>query len=192
MILSIVYRLVRCLLGCLMVTARREASKGAELLVLRHENAVLRRQIGRGRVPGGRPAVAGGTVPADPPAPMGRGIPGDPGDATGLAPATGRAQMGLHPPATSGMAAHSSRDPQARDPHGDGQSNVGTPTRTRRARQARPPDRSLHRVADPARCRGRPRTLAHGPDLEAVPHRAGPRVGANYSVTAADLVPSAG
>jgi putative transposase len=47
MIFSGVYLLVRCLLGCLMVLARRAASKDAELLVLRHENAVLRRQIGR-------------------------------------------------------------------------------------------------------------------------------------------------
>jgi len=38
---------LRCLLGCLMVLARRAASKDAELLVLRHENAVLRRQISR-------------------------------------------------------------------------------------------------------------------------------------------------
>ena len=47
MIFSGVYLLMRCLLGSLMVLARREVSKDAELLVLRHENAVLRRQISR-------------------------------------------------------------------------------------------------------------------------------------------------
>ena len=49
MIFSSLYLLVRSLLGCLMVLARREVSKDAELLVLRHENAVLRRQISRVR-----------------------------------------------------------------------------------------------------------------------------------------------
>jgi putative transposase len=48
-IFSVVYLLVRCLLGSLMVLARGEVSKDAELLVLRHENAVLRRQISRVR-----------------------------------------------------------------------------------------------------------------------------------------------
>ena len=47
MIFSVVYLLARRLLGCLMVLARREVSKEAELLVLRHENAVLRREVGQ-------------------------------------------------------------------------------------------------------------------------------------------------
>ena len=47
MTFPVVYLLARGLLGCLMMGARREASKDAELLVLRHENAVLRRQIRR-------------------------------------------------------------------------------------------------------------------------------------------------
>ena len=55
MIISVVYLLVRCLLGCLMVLTRHQVSKDAELLVLRHETAVLRRQISRVRYqPGDR------------------------------------------------------------------------------------------------------------------------------------------
>jgi putative transposase len=48
-IFSVGYLLARALLGCLMVLARRAVSKDAELLVLRHENAVLCRQISRVR-----------------------------------------------------------------------------------------------------------------------------------------------
>jgi len=48
-ITSVLYLLVRCLLGWLNVLTRRQASKDAELLVLRHQNAVLRRQVGRVR-----------------------------------------------------------------------------------------------------------------------------------------------
>jgi putative transposase len=54
-VIHVVYLLARCLLDCLVVRGRREMSKDAELLVLRHQNAVLRRQIGRVRYqPGDR------------------------------------------------------------------------------------------------------------------------------------------
>jgi hypothetical protein len=48
-LLSISYRFLRCLLGLTAVLVRRDLSKDAELLVLRHENTVLRRQISRVR-----------------------------------------------------------------------------------------------------------------------------------------------
>ena len=45
-LLSLAYRLLSCLFGLLMVLVRSDLSKDAELLVLRHENQVLRRQLG--------------------------------------------------------------------------------------------------------------------------------------------------
>lgn len=49
LLLSILYWLARWLLGLIAVLVRRDLGKDAELLVLRHENAVLRRQIARVR-----------------------------------------------------------------------------------------------------------------------------------------------
>src|ERR687896_2508928 len=49
LLLSILYRIVCWLVGLSAMLMRRDLSKDAELLVLRHENAVLRRQIARVR-----------------------------------------------------------------------------------------------------------------------------------------------
>jgi len=46
--LSLLYRLIRALFGLLAVIVRSDLSKDVELIVLRHENQVLRRQV-RGR-----------------------------------------------------------------------------------------------------------------------------------------------
>jgi transposase len=45
-LLSLLYRLMRCLLGLFAVLVRSDLSKDVELLVLRQENQVLRRQTG--------------------------------------------------------------------------------------------------------------------------------------------------
>ena len=45
MIISLLYRTTRALLSVPAILLRRDAGKDAELLVLRHQNAVLRRQV---------------------------------------------------------------------------------------------------------------------------------------------------
>ncbi len=126
MIFSVAYLLARRLLGCLMVLARREVSKDAELLVLRHQNAVLRRQIGRVRYqPGDRLWLAA----------LSRLIPRRRwGEVFAVTPATLLAwhrrlvarKLGLHQPAPSRSAVYGSRDPEARDRRRDRQSDLGT------------------------------------------------------------------
>jgi len=161
--LSVIYLLARCVLGCLMVRARREVSKDAEFLVLRHENAMLRRQTSKIRYqPGDRLWLAA----------LSRLIPQHRwSEVFAVTPATlltwhrrlVARKMGLHQPAASWTAAHRSHDPHARVPHGDAESGLGPPASTRRAHQVRPPDRGVHRLADPARRRDRPRTPRIGP-----------------------------
>jgi hypothetical protein len=140
---------------------RGEAPKDAELLVLRHENAVLRRQIGRVRY---QPAdrlwlsALSRLIPRQRRAEVFAVTPG-----TLLAwhrrlVTPGHPQMGLPKPAASRTTVHRSRDPQACHPHRDGQSGVGAPARARRTRRARPLHRGLHGVADRAGCRDGSRT----------------------------------
>lgn len=49
MLLKIVYLLTCRMLGLAVLVFRGDLAMGAELLVLRHENAILRRHVGRVR-----------------------------------------------------------------------------------------------------------------------------------------------
>jgi hypothetical protein len=60
-----------------------------------------------------------------------------------MTPATGHRRKGLDELVASRAAVHGSRDPQARDPHRDGESGVGASARARRIRQAQPPELDL-------------------------------------------------
>ncbi len=90
-----------------------------------------------GPLPAG-PAVARSTVATGPAPAMGRGVHGDPGDAACLAPAAGRPHVGLHQQAPSRSAVYGSRDPEARDRHRDGQSDLGTLPRANSSRLGHP------------------------------------------------------
>ena len=97
MTIRMLYLIFVRLTGWIALLARSAASKDAELLVLRQEVAVLRRQHPEPRLDWADRAVIAAlarlSLPraADHPA-------GDPGDAAPLAPAAGPLAMGLSPP----------------------------------------------------------------------------------------------
>src|SRR5689334_20705673 len=86
---SLVYLLLRQILQMLTQLARDGGAKDVELLVLRHQVAVLRRQVHRPRTPPGRLRGAGGPVPAAASRPP-VGVLRHPGHAPALAPAAAR------------------------------------------------------------------------------------------------------
>jgi hypothetical protein len=167
-IVSLLYQLTRRLLSAPVVLLRGDTAKDAELLVLRHENAVLRRQIpGKVRY-----------EPADrfcsPPCP--RCSPDAAGTRSSLSnlrrswqPQIHRREVGLQcPPMPQRTAAHPRDDQEARLPVGPRKPTLGAQENPRRTGRTRTPDRRIDRVEDPELSQHRSRLLTTG---SATPHR---------------------
>jgi len=127
-LLSLAYRLLRFLFSLLAVLVRSELSKDIELLVLRHENQVLRRQLGgclrwdrAGRLwlAALSRLVSRRRWPEI--------FPGHPGHDLALAPEPRRPQVGLHQSAPARTAVHRDLGQGADRPDGAGEPGLGPP-----------------------------------------------------------------
>ena len=147
--LKIVYLLVRQVLGLAILMFRGDGAKEAELLVLRHENAVLRRYAGRVRY---EPGVVRRVGPASSPQALDRYLPRDASNAPGLAPQAGREEVRHQQPTQAWPSANSPEHSSPCCPAGEGESTVGVPPDPRRADETRSDGRAVHGAGDPACC----------------------------------------
>jgi len=174
-VLKIVYLLTCRVLGLAVLVFRGDRAKDAELLVLRHQNAVLRRHAGRVRYePGDRVWLAAlarriprrrwtgvfSVTPATLPA-WHRKLAGSKYD-------TSKRRKPGRPPTVPGIARLVVRLAKE-NPLGGHRRIHGE------MGEARRDDRAIHRAGDPACCGHRPSAAPRRPDVAAVPARPGCR-----------------
>jgi hypothetical protein len=125
-LLSLVYRLLRCLFGLLAVLVRSDLSKDIELLVLRHENQVLRRQLsGRLRWDHADRLWLAALSRLVSRCQWPEIFPGHPGHDLALAPEPRRSQVGLHQPLPARAALHRALGQGADRPNSAGEPSLG-------------------------------------------------------------------
>jgi hypothetical protein len=151
-LLSLAYRLLRCLFGLLAVLARSDLSKDAELLVVRHENQALRRQLaGRRRWDHADRVWLAALSRLVSRRRCAEVFPGHPGHGPALAPRPRRPQMGLQRTASARTAAHPDLGQDTDHPDGTGEPSLGPPENPGRAGTAGTRDRRVNGMGDPAR-----------------------------------------
>jgi len=126
MIVSFGYSILRQALRLIVLGMRDERANEVEILVLRHQVAVLRRQVKRLDLEPVDRGGALGLVPVAAPSAMG-GVPGHPGHAVALAPQLDRPQVDLSA-APAGASAGPGRDPGTGAAACDGEPDVGAPS----------------------------------------------------------------
>src|SRR2546423_4747327 len=156
--------------GWLVLLGRSQASKDAEIMVLRHEVMMLQRQAAPARAGLGRPRGPGGTGPAA--ASRAACSPTrHAGNPAGLAPPSPHPQMDLSRTARTASDQH--KDPRPGAAAGPGEPRLGIPQGARRADPSRPSRERGDRPPDPADPALPARSARPGHLLAGVPARPG-------------------
>src|SRR5437016_1491710 len=153
--------------GWLVLLGRSQASKDAEIMVLRHEVMMLQRQAARPEPDWADRAVLAALARLLPAALRVRRLV-TPGTPAGLAPPSPHPQMDL-----SRTASDQRRDPRPGAAAGPGEPRLGIPQGARRADPSRPSRERGDRPADPADPALPARSARPGHLLAGVPARPG-------------------